>query len=70
MNEKLIKNPEQAIRDLETLTISSIEANARSLLGQLAEYSFLTISPEQFSELKNIEYKFHKLVKEITHDST
>ena len=69
MDEVLIKNPERAIRDLEMLTIASIEANARSLLGQLNDYSFLTISPEQSAELKNIEYKFHKLVKEITRDS-
>jgi hypothetical protein len=31
--------------DLDLITIASIHANARSLLEQLADYSFLTITP-------------------------
>lgn len=54
------------VSDINLLVIASIKANAHSLLGQLADYSFLTISPEQAEELNNIEQKFHSLVQEIT----
>jgi hypothetical protein len=56
------------VGDIDMLTIASIKANAVSLLGQLADYSHLTISPAQAKALDNIEEEFHQLVKEITQD--
>lgn len=54
--------------DLDLITIASIHANARSLLEQLADYSFLTITPEQSKHLMKIEKEFHDLRAEITLD--
>ena len=54
--------------DLDLITIASIHANAYSLLEQLADYSFLTITPEQSKHLAKIEKEFHDLRAEITLD--
>ena len=68
MDEKLIINEEQAKKDIDFITIASIQATAYSLREQLVEYSFLKITPEQSKRLGNIYDDFHKLFIEITID--
>jgi hypothetical protein len=54
----------------DLLNIMSIKKNIESLIAQLNEYSFLTISPEQSEQLDELEKELHDLRAEITHDET
>lgn len=56
----------QVRKDIVSIVITSISANAISLMAQLQEYEFLSVTPEQFKRLDKIEQEFHKLVQEIT----
>lgn len=52
------------------LLIGSINACAVSLAGQLQDYDFLDVSPEQAKRLEQIYNDFRVLLKEITRDET
>jgi PP-loop superfamily ATP-utilizing enzyme len=55
----------ELIKPFASLTLSSIEANAKSCNAQIFEYNF-PVSQEQFKKLLKLERDLHELVKEIT----
>ena len=46
--------------------VTSIQANAKSLLGQLQDYSFLYVTVDELEQLEKFEREFHALVRQIT----
>jgi len=52
--------------DMDLLAITSIQANAHSLMEQLKDYDFLIVTSEQSQRLSKIEKQFHELVQDIT----
>ena len=66
LKESTMKNYQGVRKDLIDMTITSINACAVSLAGQLNDYDFLDVTPEQAKRLEKIYTELNKLVHEIT----